>query len=111
MQFEQVATAFEVVADACHRFRLPKPYPETAVEAIASTEDRFGDLADLCSLTLQSPLRLRRDRLWITSGISQLEFIVDNQTVASLANIETKIANEFYRPMHMAIKAVLTHLG
>ena len=44
--------------------------------------------------------RLKRDNLWVHSGsLPQLEFVVDNETVAGLMNVEVRVENEFYEPM------------
>ena len=48
--------------------------------------------------TLQEPRQLLRDTLWSSDYAGELEFVVDNQAVAALANIESRIANDFYRP-------------
>ena len=45
------------------------------------------------------PATMERDALWceFVPG-PQLEFVVDNQSLADLANIHAKVTNDFYRP-------------
>ena len=45
-------------------------------------------------------LRLQRDSLWLQNcGKPQFEFVVDNETVAGLMNLERRVDNPFYEPM------------
>ena len=39
---------------------------------------------------------LRRDSLWLAWGAPQLEFVVDNETLAGMANLEMAVSN----PIH-----------
>ena len=46
---------------------------------------------------LELPKTLRRDSLWLRDGTLQLEFVVDNEALAGLANIETVVNNPLRR--------------
>ena len=41
-------------------------------------------------------MKLHRDRMWTHNGATQLEFVVDNATMASLANLEMRVHNPLY---------------
>ena len=44
--------------------------------------------------------RLQRDELWIHNAERpQLEFVIDNETVANHMNLEAKVDSDFYEPM------------
>ena len=43
--------------------------------------------------------RLKRDDLWLPAARRpQPEFVVDNETIANLLNLEARVENEFYEP-------------
>ena len=91
--------------EMCSVFKLPNPYPGEKLEfptQVAADSSSGGR-----SLTL--PRQLRREELWICNGRSQFEFIVDNQTLASLANIEMSIGNPVYTQDIHSIRDGLRH--
>ena len=60
---------------------------------------------------LQLPTPLRRDELWDKNmDTMQLEFVVDNQLVAALANMEARCTNDFYRPVVLRIRSRIRRL-
>ena len=60
---------------------------------------------------LPVPLEMTRDNLW-TKGLSrlQLEFVVDNESLANVSNGIASVANEFYRAPLDRIRTRLLHM-
>jgi hypothetical protein len=85
------------VIQACECFKLPRPYEGYSKDSEVVQQDRAmkntgRDMPEL--------RRLQRDEHWMNnSERPQLEFIVDNETVANLMNLEAKVENEYYEPM------------
>ena len=77
--------------------KLPPPYPDTVKAKSACLVQAQSD--GTAQYILQEPKKLLRDTLWSSDIAGELEFVVDNQSVASLANIESRVSNEFYRPV------------
>ena len=68
-------------------------------------EEKF-DLSDM-----QVPTRLKRAQLWIHHSTKpQLEFIVDNLTLAELMNIEASITNPFYDVVVNRMRSKVHHM-
>ena len=80
----------------CDAMKLPDPYPERlAVEPPVGRAAGFAKQLDVPREQRMRPRRMRRDE-WFGPG--ELEFVLDNQTVAKLINVELRISNPFYAP-------------
>ena len=95
----------EFVIDACRALSLPHPYPGNR-----TPKNSIDFRKDSCGYVLTLPKPMRRDTLWSSHGPTELEFVVDNKSVAGLANIETKISNEYYRPVVDRLRSGLKEL-
>ena len=83
---------------------LPAPYPgDKRSSGLAPSGDAPAEK------TLALPRLLRRDTLWLREGPPQLEFVVDNETLAGLANIEMISCNVFYDQHVRRIRDGLKH--
>lgn len=81
---------------------LSQPFDNYAAHFEREARTRSKDMR---SRELEPVTRLRRDDLWqLHSARSQLEFIVDNETVAKLMNLQSQIENPFYEPMVARIR-------
>ena len=76
------------VLQCCISLGLPVPYPGNQHIHMK------GDSESVHYLEL--PRQLQRDTLWLVDGTPQLEFVVDNESLASLANIEISVVNPLY---------------
>eukprot|EP00973_Karenia_brevis_P010648 1443504-Karenia_brevis.AAC.1 len=91
----------QFVKDACISLGLPMPYvaqcenlePHEPPNSQQSQGARLWNMDDL-----DSPKTLQRDILW-KRGMArvQVEIVVDNQTLANIANGLARANNEFYR--------------
>ena len=93
-EWKQMKKAF--VSEACERLRLPKPFAGYQAVSVQATVPRQPDARDEYKV-LPTPTCLQRDQLWQPfSAKPQLEFVVDNKTIAQLLNLETRICNLTY---------------
>jgi hypothetical protein len=99
-----LAMRYDFVKEACTTWALPMPFEEK--HGPQHTEDgaKKYEGRDMAQVVL--PCMLSRDSLW-KEGIPQLEFVVDNQTLADLANLRVRITNEHYRPVVNRIRTNL----
>ena len=60
---------------------------------------------------MELPITLNRDELWAADAATmQLEFVVDNELLARLANLEARCANESYKPVVQRIRSRIRKL-
>jgi hypothetical protein len=86
------------VVQACDVFKLPKPFEGYLTISERPTKARMVSTEGHHVMPTLRPLK--RDGLWLhNSERPQLEFIVDNETVAGLMNLEARVENQFYAPM------------
>ena len=111
-----MAARAEFVRDACRALGLPAPQDHSKGGIEAEYQDQPSAKqakidAEWNVEDMPLPLKMVRDRLW-SRGLSrlQLEFVVDNATVANIANGYVKINNEYYRAPLQRIRTRLLHL-
>ena len=86
------------VCDVCKVLNLPEPFEGYFTHVENMTVERVPTAAS--QRVMPSLRRLKRDGLWLAMAARpQLEFVVDNETVSDLMNLEARVANEFYAPM------------
>ena len=76
--------------------RTTRAYPGQVKHSTAWDSDA-AEAKDLPSLCL--PWRMHSDVLFNEIDRPQVEFVVDNQTIAELMNLEARIVNDHYRPV------------
>ena len=94
----------EFVRDACQAIGLPapslsrQPPPQGVDLQHASTSEQTNEGKVWSMRDLPKPNFLKRDQLW-TDGIPtpQLEFVVDNQSLANISNGTEKISNDYHQ--------------
>ena len=101
----------DFVKNACKALGLPLPTPvahDRCIPGILSSTPK-GNHWDIACIPM--PLVLKRDSLW-KKGLSrpQLEFVVDNQVLAEVANGKSSVSNEWYRLALDRIRTRLRHL-
>jgi hypothetical protein len=109
-----MAARSEFVREACTAMGLPVPLEGATTVRYATNNDEEPQAkrAKVWSMTaIALPALLARDKLW-TRGINrpQLEFVVDNQTLANIANGTARVTNPYYRAPLDRIRAGIGHL-
>ena len=88
------ASRRDFVSDACRALGLPDPPP---FYSQTQEEQREGAPEAVHLDDMAVPLRLQRDSLWTRhSAKPQLEFAVDNKTLADLINLEAHVTTPSY---------------
>ena len=96
----------QFVQDACKALRLPAPPLKNQVLSEQARHDKDWKMHQM-----PMPKQLNRDTLW-TKGLPrpQLEFVVDNQAVAEIANGTGRITNDRYKAPLSRIQTRLREL-
>lgn len=84
------------VEKCCLLHGLPAPYPGTPSMGLQVDAGRMDAEKDTIPREMTLPKTLFKHSMWLTTGPTKLEFIVDNETLAGLANLELAVSN----PVH-----------
>ena len=93
------ANCKEFVVAACCELGLPDPpkyYTTAPLPWEESTRDKINIEYNLENIPI--PEDMKRDRMFDPRDCHQVEFVVDNQCLAGLANATAAITNPYYRP-------------
>ena len=89
------ASKKDFVVEACSALNLPAPGQWYLAEP--ACDDQKPAKEDVSETWLPEPICLKRDQLWdVRPGRPQLEFVVDNQAIAQLMNLEVRSDNSAY---------------
>ena len=85
--------------DACRSLGLPIPaVVETLPIQSSLAEPKKAKMQEWSIASVPMPIFLKRDQIWKLGLLKpQLELVVDNQTLAAIANGVASVTNEFYR--------------
>ena len=91
-----IPTKKAFVLEACEKLRLPKLHVGYALDSCKTDETRGeSTIEDYHQLPMTR--NLKRDNMWVArSAKPQLEFVVDNQPMAQLMNLDIWVNNPLY---------------